>query len=186
MSSKGYFLDTSAIAKLYLDEVGSHRMKELYDNKENNLAYSELAYTESISAFRKIKNRGTLTEEELDEIIESFQTDFYKNPAENMFPISLSDVVFKAPDIMKEAHKLKDKVNPSLQYLQSLDSLQLTSWLYLVEQGLDFTFVTSDTRLASIATTYKDSKGWDLQIINLAVCACEGCDSLREAERAAS
>lgn len=187
MSIRGYFLDTSAIAKLYLDEVGSHRMREIFEEQEIVLAYSELSYTESISAFRKIKNIGKISEEELTNIVSSFQQDFFNvQGASNRYPISLSDIVFQAPDVMLKAHKLKDEINQSLQYIKSLDTLQLTSWVHMIQNGVPLTFVTSDSRLANIAATYKDSQGWDAQVIDLSACACEICSVLRESDRAAS
>ncbi|MEH6958100.1 type II toxin-antitoxin system VapC family toxin [Neobacillus drentensis] len=189
MSRQGYFLDTSAIAKLYLDEVGSHKMKEIFENNAF-LAYSELAYVETISALRKVKNKGLINEDELSSIVASFQNDFFKERNEtdesNMYPISLSDVVFIAPEVMLQAHKLKDEIDPSLQYLQSLDALQLSSWVYLIDQEISATFVTSDARLARIASIYKDSKGLEAEVINLGLCTCEICETLRQADRAAS
>ncbi|KPA09669.1 protein containing PilT protein [Candidatus Magnetomorum sp. HK-1] len=71
---KNYFIDTSALIKVYHKEVGTEKMLTLYKGNDT-LAISELAKIEMISSvYRKYRERE-ITLSTLDILVEKFETD---------------------------------------------------------------------------------------------------------------
>jgi len=69
-----YFIDTSALVKIYHKEVGTEKMLTLY-NGNDILSISELAKIETISSiYRKYRERE-ITQMTLDLIVEKFEVD---------------------------------------------------------------------------------------------------------------
>lgn len=183
---KQYFLDSCAIAKLYCNEVGSHRVQEIFNEKANHIFYSEIAYTETISVLCRMKNAGHISEMEYEAFIARFRHDFISTEEPNIFPVDISDVIVKSHNYILTAYKLKNEVDRSLSYIQSLDTLQLGSWLHSMELNMRPAFVTADNKLAKVASCYKDHLGIEVDVINLNSCGCHECAEIKQrSERSA-
>jgi predicted nucleic acid-binding protein len=63
--STAFFCDTSALVKLYHQEVGTERMEELFQQEENVLLISELAIIEFYSTLARKVRIGEITPEGL-------------------------------------------------------------------------------------------------------------------------
>ena len=58
--SQTYFFDTSALVKLYHDEVGSERVEEIFAQSDSPIVISELATVEFHAALARRVRTGTL------------------------------------------------------------------------------------------------------------------------------
>lgn len=128
------FADTSALIKLYFDEVGSATMAERI--RGVRLALSALAYAEVYSAFARRLREDLLTEEEHTELVERFERDWQGVIVVALLPALLGRV----PRLVRK-HPLR-----------SADSIHLASALALQEAGLETTFAVADQRLVEAAS----------------------------------
>ncbi|HBL31919.1 MAG TPA: VapC toxin family PIN domain ribonuclease [Acidobacteria bacterium] len=69
------YLDTSSLAKLYIEEEGAETVREWAEEAEA-LATSRVTFPEALSAFTRRWNRGDLTDEEVQSARESFTADW--------------------------------------------------------------------------------------------------------------
>ncbi|MYL50267.1 hypothetical protein GLV98_12285 [Halobacillus litoralis] len=182
MSIEYFFFDSSAIAKLYVTEVASHVVDDIYSNENNIILLSELAYTETVCATLKMKNTGKITAEDYQSAIDTFNNDFLTTEEDRIMPIAISDIISNTQDVMLRAHNLKDKGHPQLQYLKSLDSIQLTSWLEYA--AIKPTFVTGDRKLALIAEAYSNFYNLEMNVIDVSSCDCAECRQIYSNENA--
>lgn len=139
---KTYFLDSSALAKRYVTETGSSWIRTITDNEiENIIVVARIAWVEVISGLSRLKREGKISENELKETIEIFQSDW-----EAYYQIVEID-----KDVVEKAAQLVQR-HP----LRAYDSIQLASALKLDPQLGDsepntYIFVSGDNRLLTAA-----------------------------------
>ena len=132
-----YFLDTSALVKIYHKEEGSEKVLDVYKNEK--IIISELSIVEFLSTLYRKYREKEIDEPTLDTVWSKFDEDF-KSRYE-VIPFSLI-IIEKACDLI---HK-----HGGLKSLRTLDSLQLSFFLtYCVRE--EDAFLCADKRLLEIA-----------------------------------
>lgn len=146
--SSSFFLDTSALIKLYHQEPGTEEIEEIFGQAENTLVISELAIVELYSTLARKVRSGQITPRAQEEALRNFEEDCTRR-----FVIALlgGAVLQKAKELLRKYGNTKA--------LRALDSLQLSSCL-LARTGEDLTFACADGRLLDIA------KSEGLQVLN--------------------
>ncbi|MBI5306874.1 MAG: type II toxin-antitoxin system VapC family toxin [Planctomycetes bacterium] len=71
-----FYLDSSALVKLYIDEVGLDRIKEIIFSEKNNIFISKIAGAEVAAAFSRRNRMKDIAEEDYDEVLSDFLSDF--------------------------------------------------------------------------------------------------------------
>lgn len=137
--SDTYFLDTSALLKLYHQEAGTEQIEALFQQQENTLVISELAIVEFYSSlFRKVRTRE-ITIQAQEEAHKNFEEDcaqrFVIEPLENT-------VIQTAKELLRK--------HGNQHALRALDALQLSTCHSARVRG-ELTFVCADARLVGIA-----------------------------------
>ena len=75
----GYFTDSSAVAKRYLDEVGSAWLKSLYAEQHSNRFYAVATISvEVVAAISRRARGGTITLTDADAFCSLFLADLHK------------------------------------------------------------------------------------------------------------
>ncbi|MBI3914596.1 MAG: type II toxin-antitoxin system VapC family toxin [Chloroflexi bacterium] len=137
-----YYLDTSALIKRYLDEIGSSWMRGLAQAASSDLLISSrLTTVEISSAFARRLREGTVTKEDYADHLAVFDEDCN----------TLYHLVELSPEILDLARDLTAR-HP----LRALDALQLASALLANRVFLNLnlpslTFVSADDRLLETA-----------------------------------
>ncbi|ETR68298.1 MAG: hypothetical protein OMM_10666 [Candidatus Magnetoglobus multicellularis str. Araruama] len=128
---KSYFIDTSALVKRYITEIGSKWIQLLTDpNANNKLILSRITWIEILSAFSRLKRERVIDESIFDVALQSFEFDWYTQYHIVEFNESLSN----------NAGKLVKK-HP----LRAYDSVQLASALRVQKiMTNSLIFVSSD------------------------------------------
>ncbi len=133
-----YFLDTSALVKLYVEEPGTDRLLPLVDNHlENRFAVLTISAVEIRSAIRRRQRAGDLDDSAATAILESVQahleTRFMRQ--------AINDTVIDAALEMIDRYALR-----------AYDAVQLAGCLVLCAMTAEaFTFVCADHRLLGAA-----------------------------------
>lgn len=135
---KRYFLDTSALVKIYHREIGSDYCLALYE-EQSNLIISELARVELHSAIFRKQREGELGQRALKAVMQRFERD-----CEERY-----EVLHVASLVYDEACRLLSR-DAGAYGLRTLDSLQLATFLTYCEKGQD-SFVCADRKLAAVA-----------------------------------
>ncbi|MEG3846648.1 type II toxin-antitoxin system VapC family toxin [Microcoleus sp. herbarium19] len=137
-----YFLDTSALVKRYVPEIGSDWILSITDPATNSdLAISQITWVEVHSAFARRLRDGSLSAERFDSIVQKVREDF-----ENEYRVIDADRT-----LIETAGALV------IQYpLRAYDSVQLASGLYvksmlMSQPETQLIFVSADNRLLDIA-----------------------------------
>ena len=73
--STPYYLDTSALVKLYHQEAGTDQVEALFTQSENSLIISELAVVELCSTVARKVRTGEISEEAYEEVLKNFDDD---------------------------------------------------------------------------------------------------------------
>lgn len=133
-----YFLDTSAVAKLYHQESGSDVVERLASSTTTHLWITELTHVEFHSVCLRKVREGQLTEEKLRTVLDCFADD-----TRNRFHVVPLDrrIVEQAVMLLLQHGKH--------QSLRTLDALQLAAGQ--VVMGGAITFVTADRKLVAVA-----------------------------------
>ena len=131
-----YFLDTSALVKIYHIETGSDSVIEIYGS-EDIIIISDLGKIEFLSAIFKKYREKDIDEETVNAVIDRFEYDL-KNKYKLLKFSSL---------VLDEAWSLIKKHAKDFS-LRTLDSLQLAFFKTYCED--DNIFVCADTRLVKI------------------------------------
>ena len=134
-----YYVDTSALAKLYVRESGTERMLQLASRSaQNQLAVLALAQVEIRSTLRRRARAGEIDNSVAEHVLEIFQ-----NHLQSRF---LRQVMNEA--ILDFASALVDKHN-----LYTLDALQLAGYWVLKTStgGIETVFVSADRDLLRAA-----------------------------------
>ena len=139
-----YFLDTSALVKRYVPELGSNWIQSITLPAAGNfLAISQITWVEVCSAFSRRQREGSLSGDEVDQLMGYFRTDF-----DNQYEVLEVDRT-----LIETAGALVMQ-NP----LRAYDSVQLASALRVQSTLVRFfvadtqlVFVSADKRLLDIA-----------------------------------
>ncbi len=133
------YLDTSALAKAYISEMGSDAVRDLLIKSESSMHVSTLSLVEFRCAIGRRVRAGSLTESESQRILASFQSDLDTDVFE-VLPIDNAHHV--------SARRLIDAVSPLP--LKALDALHLA---VLQRTGATdrIEFITSDAQQAQAA-----------------------------------
>lgn len=147
--SKTYFLDTSALVKLYHEEDGTKTLDGLIRDEKPTLVISDLAVIEMTSALLKKARMHIINHEVCSQAIASFENDLPK------FTVLVVEKTIKgmATALLKEFGKERG--------LKTLDALQLASVLHASQTSQCDLFIVTDAILAEIAA----QKG--LTVLNL-------------------
>ena len=125
-----YFIDTSALVKIFSNESGSAKVKEFVINPKAECWISDLAFVELYSAlFRKFRN-NEITQQQLEIAASGIkkQLDSF-----NIFPLGKS-IIEESINLIKEYGK---------EYgLRTLDALHISSWILCSDK--DWFFVSAD------------------------------------------
>ena len=150
----GYFLDTSALAKLYHPEIGSERMESLAGAPNTRLIISQLSLIEIQSVFATKVRTGVIGKTALDQLRGLFFSDLAKGHLE---VVLLARRHFQRAATLIRAH--------AVDYaLRTLDAMQLSVALDLHRRGAASILVASDKHLCDVAaleglTVLNPSKG---------------------------
>ena len=132
-----YYLDTSALVKIYHREEGTDDVMNIYQGR-SKIVISELAKVELLSAAHRKLREGEITEDALRILTDKFFED-----------IEFRYEVLKFSSlVVEEACRLLFRYAKTMA-LRSLDSLQLA--FFQVYSGPEDIFVCSDDRLVRIA-----------------------------------
>ena len=134
-----FFLDSSALIKLYHQEPGTERVEEIFTASETSLIISELAVVELHSALARKIRTGEITLQAEEEVVRNFEKD-----CADRFVIEplTSAVVKQAKELLtKHGHQ---------KALRSLDALQMASFTIVRARDEEVVFVCADGRLCDI------------------------------------
>ena len=133
-----YFLDTSALVKLYVQESGTDRLLLLVSNQpENRFAVSAISAVEARSAIRRRQRAG-----DIDRNIADLLLDLLQKHIETTF---IRQVINDA--VIDSALEMVDRYA-----LRAYDAIQLAACLVLSAiEPQAFTFVCSDHQLLDAA-----------------------------------
>ena len=144
-----YFLDTSALAKLYVKEAGSRKLHAWVrsareDAPAMRVWVSRLGYPEAMSAITRRRNQRSLTDNLARQIRHRLVHDFTA-PVSQYGIVEPSEVVVNRAALLVAQH-----------HLRAFDAVQLSAALYLqmilrAHTGQPLVFVSSDVRLSEAA-----------------------------------
>jgi len=137
--SARYYLDTSALVKLYHQEAGTDQVEALFSQAGHSLIISELAAVELYSTVARKLRTGEITEEAFEEVCKNFDDDCKHRFVVAPLSTTVSD---KANELLRKYGKVKA--------LRSLDALHLGA-CSIARTGEPLIFVCSDNRLLEIA-----------------------------------
>ena len=123
---KRYFLDTSALVKIYHREAGSDYCLELYTN-ESHLIISELARVEFHSALFRKQREKDLNAKALKAVLQKFTYDC----------ASRYEILTVASLVYDDACSLLSRY-ATVYGLRTLDSLQLATFINFCEKSQDY------------------------------------------------
>lgn len=112
------YLDTSSLVKLYVEEEGSLRVRELVERAEL-VATSVVAYPEARAALARQRREGGLTNAGYDRARKDFEQDWPR-----YLTIEVSEAVYRSAGDLAEKHQLR-----------GFDGLHLASYLSLYRDG---------------------------------------------------
>jgi predicted nucleic acid-binding protein len=133
-----YFVDTSALAKRYLDEVGSNWILGWIEPPAGNIVVvSELANIEMFSMFARRQREGKLTSVS----IASLRIDFLLHVEQEYLTVLLDSAIVRQAQTLLTTYSLR-----------TLDAIQLACALQAVSTlGISMTFVSADNNLLAAA-----------------------------------
>jgi predicted nucleic acid-binding protein len=137
-----HYIDTSALIKVYVPEIGSVRVNALFEAQP--LAMSALVRVEVSSALARRVREGTLTAMQRDRLYERH----LRNEADFLVLAVTAEILDRAADLAR--------TSPPGAPLRALDAIHLASALVIFEaqppeDGSTGTFVTSDRQLRRAA-----------------------------------
>lgn len=135
-----YFVDTSALAKRYLSETGSHWVLSWVEPPAGNITViSELTTVEFYSLLARREREGTLSAANRS----ALQSDFDYHAENEYITVPLEKSVLQAARELLPAYPLR-----------TLDALQLASAIEAQGiLGVQMTFISADNRLISAAAS---------------------------------
>ena len=131
------YLDTSDLVKLYVEEIGSERVRDVV-RTATVVSTSKIAYAEARAAFARKQKDDGYPIKTLRKIVEDFNRDW-----ENYFVIEVTDSLIRFAGDIVEKHLLR-----------GFDSIHLESAINLKNKiKSDVYFSSNDTRLNHAAET---------------------------------
>ena len=136
------YLDSSALAKLYMQEKGTEFVRNLFISDEENLVFSaKITRIEAASALARKKREGDITEKEYQYALQDLEADYE-------FSLSVLDLT----DLILDLAFLLIKRRP----LKGYDAIQLASALHLnteilAEGDIPVVFICADDNLCNAA-----------------------------------
>lgn len=137
----GYFVDTSALAKLYHWEVGSERMEALTRPPHARLIISQLSLVEIESVFATKVRTGVIDKTALAQLRGRFYADLARGRFEVVLLVRRH---FQGAEALVRSYAVNHA-------LRTLDALQLSVALDLRRRGAASELVTSDRTLCKVA-----------------------------------
>jgi predicted nucleic acid-binding protein len=138
----GYFLDTSALAKLYHSEVGSDRMELLVESPGVRMIISQLSLVEIESVFATKVRTGLIEKSALEQLRGLFCADLSRGRFE---VILLARCHFQNAEALGRTYAVDHA-------LRTLDALQLSAASDLRRRGAVSELVASDKNLCTVDT----------------------------------
>lgn len=135
---KSYYLDTSALVKVYHREIGTETMLELYRGSDT-LFLSELAKIELLSTVYRKYREHSITQETLEVLVQKFEDDLDQRYQLIKFS---SLVIAEAWDFLRSTAENRG--------LRTLDSLQTAFFKTYCDSTT--IFVSADTVLESLVS----------------------------------
>ncbi len=136
-----YFIDTSALVKLYHSEAGSERTASLAADPGSRLFISRLSLVEVQSAFSKSVRIGTIPESALRRLSGLFFADIARRR------FTVAEVRKRHYDIA--GHLMQ--VHGVTQNLRTLDAIQLAVAIALTRTSTTNAFIAADAPLCAVA-----------------------------------
>jgi hypothetical protein len=137
-----YFLDTSALVKRYIAEIGSNWVKVITNPAvSNDLAISQITWVEVLSALSRRQREGSLSADDFNSVFQYFSNDF--------------DTQYRVIEVDKALIQSAGQL--VIQYpLRAYDAVQLASALRLQSifsqmSNMQLIFLSADNRLLNIA-----------------------------------
>lgn len=132
-----YFLDTSALVKLYVQEPGTDRLLPIVDRSENRFAVLTISVVEIRSAIRRRQRAGDIDASTAATVLENVQ----KHMESRFLRQVINDAVIDAALEMIDRYALR-----------AYDAVQLAGCLVLCSTATEaFIFVCADHRLLDAA-----------------------------------
>jgi predicted nucleic acid-binding protein len=138
----GYFVDTSALAKLFHAEAGSEAMESLARIPEVRLIISQLSLIEIQSVFATKVRTGAIDQATLDQLRGLFFAELARGRFE---VVLLARRHLSAAEMLVRTHSVG-------QGLRTLDAIQLAVALDLKRRGAASELVASDKNLCAVAS----------------------------------
>ncbi|MDB5356198.1 MAG: hypothetical protein JWN24_2651 [Phycisphaerales bacterium] len=136
-----YFLDSSALVKRYVAEVGSAWVKDLFDpGIRNIIGAAVITGVEVVAAVARRQRGGSVQPIDASRIILKFRGDFFTG----LHLIEITPMVVDGAMKLAEVHGLRGYDAVQLGAALSLQSFSKST-------GLDVTFVCSDQKLNAVA-----------------------------------
>ena len=138
-----YFLDTSALVKRYVPEIGSEWILSITDPVTNSdLVISQITWVEVHSAFARRLRDGSLSAERFDLIVQKVREDF-----ENEYRvIDVDRTLIETAGELVMQHPLR-----AYDSVQLASALRFQSTTLLSQPETRLIFVSADNRLLNIA-----------------------------------
>ena len=138
-----YFLDTSALVKRYVREIGSDWILSITDPAtDNHLAISQITWVEVHSAFARRLRDGSLSAQRFDLIAQKVREDF-----ENEYRvIDVDQTLIETAGELVMQHPLR-----AYDSVQLASALRFQSTTLVSVPNTQLVFVSADNRLLNIA-----------------------------------
>ena len=137
-----YFLDTSALVKRYIAEIGSNWVKVITNPAvSNDLAISQITWVEVLSALSRRQREGSLSADDFNSVFQYFSNDF--------------DTQYRVIEV--DQALIQSAGQLVIQYpLRAYDAVQLASALRVQSifsqiPNMQLIFLSADHRLLNIA-----------------------------------
>ena len=137
-----YFLDTSALAKLYRKEVGSDFVDRVFSESGSQYVISLLTIVELESVFALKARTGEIDQQAVTIARRRLEADLGRS---RLLVAAVNE------DHFRRAKQLLVK-HGAIEALRTLDALQLSVALGLKRAGLATVFVAADQQLCRVAT----------------------------------
>jgi predicted nucleic acid-binding protein len=133
------YLDTSSLVKLYVEETGSEKIRDIAYNA-TVISTSKIAYAEARAAFARKQKEDGFTINTLRKIVEDLNRDW-----ESYFVVEITDGLIRSAGDIAEKHLLR-----------GFDSIHLASAINLRDKtGAEIYFSSNDARLNRAAEKEK-------------------------------
>jgi hypothetical protein len=133
-----FFFDTTALAKHYCLELGTHKVNELLGEKRNQVILAECTVTEMFSTLNKKVRRNDITRDDFFTFVYKFESD-------------LDQGLFKFIDITPQVIKNSKLLLLHHSYLRFATALQLACAVEVF--ALKPTIVSSDVHFLEVSKT---------------------------------